>query len=296
MPSKREKQRERVRSLANRGVTGLEADLIFDKMTGRSPGNERSATPVSETSPATESRDDSLAATVPQSRNASPAINDTRRSDPLPPARNATQSSHVSVSGDRAKGGYLRVPNAIADELFASLTPDEAIVYFRLYRLSYGFGQETCMVGAPALARATNLSERSIMRIIKRLESRSLVERTGANFTAPHAARGNTYRVNLPPGIPASLTGIDRESGNDSVATNDRGARNKVLKEKSNSGLHKVSEPELTPAQIAGFARAAMHEYRMHHPESTPEQARLHLRAWAEEAGYDADLAEAAAG
>lgn len=178
-----------------------------------------------------------------------------------------------------AETGYTRVPNALLDSVLPRLGHLEQIVYLRLYRLSHGFHRDTCTVGMPALAKACNANERAIRRVIRRLEDLRLVETVRAELAAL-GARGNVYRV--AGGAPDRRSAPDAGSAPDRTAAAGVGSANKENPKESMKTL--------------GFAKAALHEYRMHHKDASDETARQHLLAWAEEAGHavtDEILAEA---
>jgi len=100
--------------------------------------------------------------------------------------------------------GELRVPNTILDSLLPTLEPAAALLYLRLYRLSYGYRKDTCIVGLQKLATATNTSERTVQRAIEYLEQRGLISREGASFGG--RTKGIQFRVRVPTGEGANLT------------------------------------------------------------------------------------------
>ncbi len=68
-----------------------------------------------------------------------------------------------------AKTGFLRIPNSIIDEWIPKLTPVEAVVFLRLYRLSIGFNKTECLVGTATLAKTCNISENTCRTALRRL-------------------------------------------------------------------------------------------------------------------------------
>jgi hypothetical protein len=95
--------------------------------------------------------------------------------------------------------GYTRVPNTVMDSLLRTLDPIQQSVYLRLYRLSHGFGSETCKVGYKALQSACNIGRTSVQKAIDALEARGYVERLEVeNSAAARADRGSVYRVVAP--------------------------------------------------------------------------------------------------
>jgi Helix-turn-helix domain len=103
--------------------------------------------------------------------------------------------------------GTLHVPNTIVDVLLPALEPAAALLYLRLYRLSHGYRNESCIVGLQKLATATHTSQKTVQRAIDYLEKRRLIAREGANLGG--RTRGLQFRVRVP-GSPANLTTLDK--------------------------------------------------------------------------------------
>jgi DNA-binding Lrp family transcriptional regulator len=82
------------------------------------------------------------------------------------PVQNLHRASEIQKS---PKSGFLRVPNIVFDEWIPKLTPVEAIVFLRLYRLSIGFNKTMCMVGTATLAKTCNVSENTCRTALRRL-------------------------------------------------------------------------------------------------------------------------------
>ena len=70
---------------------------------------------------------------------------------------------------EERRSGYLKLPNEILDNVLPRLSPTEAVVFLRLYRLSIGFGVSRCMVGITALIQACNISEQTCRTALRRL-------------------------------------------------------------------------------------------------------------------------------
>lgn len=107
-----------------------------------------------------------------------------------------TAAKMTEVALVPAKDGFTNYPNYILDGLLPLLDPGAALVYLRLYRLSYGFGSETCVVGTAKLASSINMGERTVERAIQKLKTAQLIEQLGSNFGK--GIKGNIYKVNLP--------------------------------------------------------------------------------------------------
>ena len=103
--------------------------------------------------------------------------------------------------------GTLHVPNTILDVLLPALEPAAALLYLRLYRLSHGYRNPSCIVGLQKLATATHTSQKTVQRAIDYLEKRQLIVREGANLGG--RTRGLEFRVRVP-GSLANLTTLDK--------------------------------------------------------------------------------------
>ena len=82
--------------------------------------------------------------------------------EPSPPSVGAT--SAITLTPVR---GVTAVPNAVLDGLLPQLEPFEQLVYLRLYRLSHGFRNETCLIGLERLSTVCKISPSSAIRAIR---------------------------------------------------------------------------------------------------------------------------------
>jgi hypothetical protein len=85
------------------------------------------------------------------------------------------------------------------------------VVYFQLYRLSWGWKKETCFISNPRLGERSNLGESTVRKVIKSLVAKNLVEKLGAKFGSD-GEQGMTYRV-LPLSGPLRNSGPAGNSG-----------------------------------------------------------------------------------
>jgi hypothetical protein len=104
--------------------------------------------------------------------------------DPLANSNPVAKSNPVAVQpgwnllpGSKLPGGerYLKLPHAILDQVLPELNPAEAVLWLRLYRLSYGFGQTTCKVSLPVLAKRTKTSLDTARRALRDLCGKGLI-------------------------------------------------------------------------------------------------------------------------
>lgn len=81
---------------------------------------------------------------------------------------------HLPTKIDAPKG-FLQLPNHLLDSIFPDLDHAEIVVYLRLYRLSYGFGNTTCQVSVPTIAKRCKCSQNTVRTAIKTLINLGLV-------------------------------------------------------------------------------------------------------------------------
>lgn len=86
----------------------------------------------------------------------------------------STVPSDGTVS--RITSGYFEIPNSVADDIAKTLDPFEWTVYFRLFRLSYGWHKNTCLVGVQSLVNATNICENQVRTTLKKLQQKRLIK------------------------------------------------------------------------------------------------------------------------
>lgn len=92
------------------------------------------------------------------------------------------------------QAGYSPIPNRYFDHVCAHLSPDEQAVYVQLYRLSHGYGRDTCLVSNSRLSERSSVPVSTLKRAVARLVGRGLVEKVTA-VHGPQREQGVTYRV-----------------------------------------------------------------------------------------------------
>lgn len=108
--------------------------------------------------------------------------------------------------------GHFEQPHRYTDHLCRLLSADEQAVYVQLYRLSWGWGKETCFISNPRLSERSNVPQTSMRRAVKKLVAKGLVEKTGRTFGGGQTEQGIEYRVfNL-----AGPSNVDKPSRSDS--------------------------------------------------------------------------------
>jgi hypothetical protein len=127
--------------------------------------------------------------------------------------------------------GHTELPHAYTDHLARWLSADEQAVYVQLYRLSWGWGKDTCFISNPRLSERSGVPETSMRRAVKKLASKGLVEKTERVFGS-RTEQGIEYRV-----FPLNrLSKEDRASGKDSPS-NMAPNKERILKETDQKGV-----------------------------------------------------------
>jgi hypothetical protein len=90
--------------------------------------------------------------------------------------------SQEIISSLKPSSGYTKIPNTIFDNLPASLTTSEQLVFLHLYRLSHGFGKEQCLISLEKLGARTGLTGRTIQTVTASLERKGLIKKLGHNL------------------------------------------------------------------------------------------------------------------
>jgi hypothetical protein len=112
---------------------------------------------------------------------------------------------------------HLRTPHEITDRILPTLKPGCQVVLMRLYRLSAGFGSNTCHVSLPKLASACNISETQIRIFLRDLEQRKLIKRLSIDLANKiQSERGITFEILLPRlASSKSVAGAENTGGSD---------------------------------------------------------------------------------
>ena len=139
------------------------------------------------------------------------------------PVRN--EPAKESAAPPKSKGAvllpqeaaHLRTPHEITDKLLPTLKPGCQVVLMRLYRLSAGFGSDTCHVSLPKLSSACNISETQIRIFLRDLEQRKLIRRLSVDLSNKiQSERGITFQILLPRlGASKSAAGAKNTEGTD---------------------------------------------------------------------------------
>ncbi|HEX8708855.1 MAG TPA: helix-turn-helix domain-containing protein [Pyrinomonadaceae bacterium] len=90
--------------------------------------------------------------------------------------------------------GEARLPHRYTDHLCKLLNPYEQAVFLQLYRLSYGWGKETCFISNPRLSERSNVPLSTCKRTVASLIDKGLIEKTG-HTNGYGKEQGVEYRV-----------------------------------------------------------------------------------------------------
>ncbi|HYG10637.1 MAG TPA: hypothetical protein VD835_11855 [Pyrinomonadaceae bacterium] len=93
--------------------------------------------------------------------------------------------------------GHMETPFQLLDHLFRHLDPFEQAAYMQLCRLSWGWKQNRCRVSNPRLAERANMSLAQVKKVVAKLISKGLIEKTG-NVQGFGKDQGVEYIVHAP--------------------------------------------------------------------------------------------------
>jgi len=93
--------------------------------------------------------------------------------------------------------GHMETPFQLLDHLFRHLDPFEQAAYIQLCRLSWGWKQNCCRVSNPRLAERANMSLAQVKKVVAKLISKGLIEKTG-NVQGFGKDQGVEYIVHAP--------------------------------------------------------------------------------------------------
>ncbi|MGB8509015.1 MAG: hypothetical protein WCD76_11580 [Pyrinomonadaceae bacterium] len=93
--------------------------------------------------------------------------------------------------------GHMETPFQLLDHLFRHLDPFEQAAYIQLCRLSWGWKQNRCRVSNPRLAERANMSLAQVKKVVAKLISKGLIEKTG-NIQGFGKDQGVEYIIHTP--------------------------------------------------------------------------------------------------
>ena len=158
---------------------------------------------------------------------------------------------------------HLRTPHEITDRILPTLKPGCQVVLMRLYRLSAGFGSNTCHVSLPKLASACNISETQIRIFLRDLEQRKLIKRLSVDLANKiQSERGVTFEVLLPRLAATKSAGGSRTTGGAIFTGGVVSEPNKVNTQKENT---QTQEPPAVGVRVGSkFTIEECRKYAQH--------------------------------
>jgi hypothetical protein len=138
------------------------------------------------------------------------------------------------------KAGRLDLPHRYTDHACPLLSPDEQAVYLQLYRLSWGWGKDTCFISNPRLSERSNVPETTLRRVVKKLVAKKLAEILDRKFGSQRE-QGIVYRVSKLDSLPTA----NSPATVDSLSTV---APNKVNTQKENT---QTQEPPAAGVRVS---------------------------------------------
>jgi hypothetical protein len=106
--------------------------------------------------------------------------------DSMPSTR--IQKANVCIASN-----YCKVDLDIFDKALEQMNVQEQIVYLRLYRLSWGYDKNWCLVGYGKLMKYCHLARNVVIRAVKGLIGKGWIDEMDFSNT-----KGTTYRIYLP--------------------------------------------------------------------------------------------------
>jgi hypothetical protein len=115
-----------------------------------------------------------------------------------PPQSSQIHKSQVNLLASLPDAkGHMETPFQLLDHLFRHLDPFEQAAYMQLCRLSWGWKQNRCRVSNPRLAERANMSLAQVKKVVAKLISKGLIEKTG-NVQGFGKDQGVEYIVHAP--------------------------------------------------------------------------------------------------
>jgi hypothetical protein len=96
--------------------------------------------------------------------------------------------------------GYELAFHQVTDYLFRQLGTAEQAIYRQLYRLTWGFGRASVLIGYPKLAERANVGESTARASTRGLEAKGLIKKRGMVFGLNHE-QGIEWEVYPPPAL-----------------------------------------------------------------------------------------------
>jgi DNA-binding Lrp family transcriptional regulator len=129
--------------------------------------------------------------------------------------------------------GYTKLWHQMTDHLYSQLTTAEQAVHIQLFRLSWGFGVPTCIIGLPKLAKRVGASATTIQKAIEGLIHKGLIKKLQI-INGRGKLQGIEYEITPPPSLLKSTSLPESTRLPDSTSLVDSGT-NKVNTQKEST-------------------------------------------------------------
>lgn len=119
---------------------------------------------------------------------------------------NTSENSSVDLMASLPKvKGHLKLYHQITDHLYGQLDPYEQAIHLQLYRLSWGYGKPTCLIGLPKLAARSGMGTTAAAQAVKKLATKGLIKKLGMKF-GKNQEQGIEYWVKPPDSLLQSIS------------------------------------------------------------------------------------------
>lgn len=116
--------------------------------------------------------------------------------------------------------GHLKLYHQITDHLYGQLDPYEQAVHLQLFRLSWGYGKPTCLIGLPKLATRAGMGTTAAAQAVKKLIAKGLIKKLGMKF-GKNQEQGIEYWVR-PPDSPLQSVSLSQNVTNKEISSSDK--------------------------------------------------------------------------
>jgi DNA-binding Lrp family transcriptional regulator len=159
--------------------------------------------------------------------------------------------------------GYTKLWHQMTDHLYSQLTTAEQAVHIQLFRLSWGFGVPTCIIGLPKLAKRVGASATTIQKAIEGLIHKGLIKKLQV-INGRGKLQGIEYEITPPPSLLKSTSLTESTRLPESTRLMDSGT-NKVNTQKENT---QTQEPAAVVRVGSKFSIEECRRYAKHLQET----------------------------
>lgn len=124
--------------------------------------------------------------------------------------------------------GFTKLWHQIVDHLYSQLSTAEQAVHIQLFRLSWGYGKATCIIGLPNLSKRIGAAESTVQRAVEGLIRKGLIRKERHVF-GKSKLQGIEYYVVPPSSLVKSLS-LGKTSSLSEMSTNKESIKKKISK------------------------------------------------------------------